>query len=122
MSYVSDRCLQKVDKIIKQNLLVDDLLKKELPEIAKAVAKEIIHERRNDECWIVYDPNCSPELLIWALGLACESWSLGILRLKAKEGHCYAHTKPCQKGVEFHKGLFRECKKSFEEVLENASI
>lgn len=105
-------------KILSEpNLEVDTLLKEKLPEIAKRIANETIGFKENAFCNTRYEPTRSPELLLWALGLVCETWTLEILRQKTQDGHCHTHKTPCLEGSKFHRALFNEAKKNFQDVL-----
>lgn len=90
---------------------------------ASEISRSRIKNKSNKECGTEYGEN-SPEIFIWALGLMCQEWVLENFRRKSEDGHCWTHKqnnqKPCKKGAEFHKNLFIECKKSFEELLKNA--
>jgi len=87
------------------------------------VARDRIGTKSNSECQTTYTEH-HYEPFIWALGLICLEWIMEDLRRKAEEGHCHTHKKelgrPCEKGSEFHKALYEECKKSFEDVLKNS--
>lgn len=121
---ITDCCFNEVQKIFsEQNLTVENLLKERLPEIAKRIVNNTIRDRENVSCVTKYASN-SPELLLWALGLVCEAWVLEILRQKAKDCHCRnsLHCKPCSEGSKFHRDLFNEAKRSFQEILAKVDI
>jgi hypothetical protein len=121
MNVEIDQCVKEVDTILsKKGLKIEDL-HKELINSAKRIAISTIGKRINDSCDTEYDPEQCPEIVLWALGLVCEIWTLEILRQKTQEGHCYTHKKktgePCPIGSRFHENLFNEAKKSFQDVL-----
>lgn len=79
-----------------------------------------IGKKSNPDCGTEYAES-HVEIFIWALGLMCQEWVLENFSRKSIDGHCWTHKQiqqvPCKKGSEFHKNLFEECKRTFEEVL-----
>lgn len=120
-----NQCFNELQKIFSEkDLTVDELLREKLPLLAKKYATEKIGSRQNISCGVNYDPEKSPEILIWALGLVCECWTLELFKRKTFDGHCHTHKqknrKSCEKGTEFHRELYDEAKNSFEQVIEHA--
>jgi hypothetical protein len=92
---------------------------------ALEINKVRIGEKSNQECGTIYNER-SVDTFIWALGIMCQEWILENLRKKSAEGHCWTHKQntkqPCEKGAEFHKSLYEECRRTFEEVLKTSHL
>jgi hypothetical protein len=122
MEFDYNQCFDNVQTILSENnLLVEELIKDKLLILAKEFANEKIGLRQNIPCEVHYYAVKSPEILIWALGLVCESWTLEILKQKTIDGHCHTHKginqKSCDEGTKFHRDLYIEAKNSFEQVI-----
>jgi hypothetical protein len=90
---------------------------------AVEIGRSRIGNKSNPECATEYT-EAHVEIFIWALGLMCQEWVLENFSRKSEDGHCRTHKQtqqvPCKKGSEFHKNLYEECKRTFEDVLRNA--
>jgi hypothetical protein len=94
-----------------------ELALKLVPSAVK-IGRSRIEKKSNPECLTEYGEN-HVETFIWSLGLMCQEWILENFRRKSENGHCWNqnHEKPCKEGSKFHKNLYEECKRSFEEII-----
>jgi len=92
---------------------------------AVEIGQHRIGKKSNPDCATEYTEG-HVEIFIWALGLMCQEWILENLSKKSSEGHCWTHKQntkqPCEKGAKFHKSLYEECRRTFEEVLKNSHL
>lgn len=114
-----DKTIAKVRALNNQYPFKDIVL--ELYDPIKEYTRKRIGEQKQLECNLVYNED-KLEMLFWALGLMSLEWTLGILRKKTEEGHCNVHRKQagdfCQQASDFHRKLYEQCKRTFNEVLE----
>jgi hypothetical protein len=80
-----------------------------------------------DECGIHYSEG-SMENRMFSLAIISMSWILNNMKRKVEDGHCQntkhehrdRNPRLCPKGSEFHRNLYDESLKSFEDVLQEA--
>jgi hypothetical protein len=95
-----------------------------LGEISPVEASKYLDRRKDDESRVSYDHN-NVEYVVWVMALMFMSWSIINLKRKTQNGHCqniehpHGDTNPrsCQEGTKFHKELYYECVKTFEDLL-----
>jgi hypothetical protein len=59
----------------------------------------------------------SHEVQIWHIALMFVKYVAGVLKDKAKEGHCYNHAKPCARSRAFHLDMLHRFKADLEELV-----
>src|ERR1700687_6166534 len=59
----------------------------------------------------------SHELIFWHISLMFVEYIAGVFKDKAKDGHCYAHQKPCADSRKFHLDILRRYKGCLEALV-----
>jgi hypothetical protein len=57
------------------------------------------------------------EILMWHISLMFAEYVAGMLELKAKDGHCRSHPKPCALTRELHLKMLRRFKADLEALI-----